>query len=57
MKHDSSPTSMLRDLLGNVTSLYKILLLYFLAALRDFLTEHCQAILPSGTTKLVHATA
>lgn len=48
MKHNSSPTSMLRDLLGNVTFLYKVLLLYFL---------YCQAILPSGTAKLVHAAA
>lgn len=57
MKHNSSPTSMLRDLLGNVAFLYKVLLLYFLAAFPDFLTEHCQAILPSGTAKLVHAAA
>ena len=57
MSHDSSPTSMLRDLLGNVAFLYKVLLLYFLAAVPDFLTEHSQAILPSGTAKLVHATA
>lgn len=56
MEHNSS-TCMLRDLLENVAFLYNIVLLYFLAALPDFLTVHYQVILPSETAKLVHAAA
>lgn len=46
---------MLRDLLENAVFLYNSVLLYFLAVLPDFLTEHYQVILPSGTARLVYA--
>lgn len=49
VKHSSSPTCMLRDLLENAAFLSNIVFLYFLAALPDFLTVHYQVILPSGT--------
>lgn len=56
MKHNS-PTFVLRDLLENAAFLYDIVLLYLLAALPDFLTAHCQVILPSGTARLVYVAA